>query len=72
MYKSNRESGNAADSDDDSASSTPRRLLLQSDLAWALKEHDRSIRRKAEELRISTSITDLASTPAQATQLADL
>jgi len=73
MYKSNRESaGNAADSDDDSASSTPRRLLLQSDLARALKEHDRSVRRKAEELRISTSITDFASTPAQATQLADL
>jgi len=72
MYKSNRESGNAADSDDNSASSTPRRLLLQSDLARALKEHDRSVRRKDKELRISTSITDLASTPAQATQLADL
>jgi len=72
MYKANRESGSAADSDDDSASSTPRRMLLQSDLARALKQHDRSVRRKAEELQISTSITDLASTPAQTTQLADL
>jgi len=72
MYKSHRESDNAADSDDDSASSTPRRLLLQSDLARALKEHDRSVRRKAEELQISTSIADLASKPAQTAQLADL
>jgi len=72
MYKANRESSNAADSDDDSAFSTSRRMLLQSDLARALKAHDGSVRRKAKELQISTSITDLASTPAQTTQLADL
>jgi len=48
MYKANRESGSAADSDDDSASSTPRRMLLQSDLVRALKQHDRSVRRKAK------------------------
>jgi len=72
MYKANRESVNAADSDDDSAYSTPRQLLLQSDLARALKEHDRDVRRKAEDLQIRTSIADLASTPARAPQLADL
>jgi len=72
MYKANRELGGAADSDDDSASSTPRHMLLQSDIARALKQHDRSVRRKAEELQVSTLITDLASTPAQTTQLADL
>jgi len=72
MYRSSRKSDNAADSDDDSASSTPCRLLLQSDLARALKEHDRSVRRKAEELQISTSIADLASKPTQTAQLTDL
>jgi len=69
MYKANRESNGAADSDDDSAFGSSRRMLLQSDLAQALKAHDGSVRRIAKELQISTSITDLASTP---TQLADL
>jgi len=72
MYKAKRKSSNAADSDDNSAFSTSRRMLLQSDLARALKAHDGSVRRKAKELQISTSITDLASTSAQTTQLADL
>ena len=72
MYKANRESVNAADSDNDSAYSTPRRLLLQSDLARALKEHDRDVRRKAKDLQIRTSIAKLAPTPARAPQLADL
>jgi len=72
MYKSSRQSGSAADSDDDNASNTQRRMLLQSDLVRALKEHDRSVRRKAEELKLHTSIIDLASKPAHAAQLTDL
>jgi len=72
MYKSSRQSGDGADSDGDNASNTQRRVLLQSDLVRALKEHDRSVRRKAEELKLHASIPDLASKPAQAAQLTDL
>jgi len=72
MYELNRKSDNAAGSDNDNASSTPRRLLLQSDLARALTVHDRSVRRKAAELQISASIADLASKTAQTAQLNDL
>jgi len=72
MYKSSRQSGDAADLDDDNASNTPCRLLLQFNLVRALKEHDRSVRRKAEELKLNASIADLASTSAQTAQLTDL
>jgi len=72
MYKSSRQSGDASDSDDDNASSTQRSTLLRTDLVRALKEHDRSVCRKAEALKLNASIADLASKPAQTAQLSDL
>jgi len=49
-------------------------MLMQLDIVRALKqkEHDKSVRCKAEEIKLHASVADLASKPARAAKLNDL